>query len=194
MRSSHSLDRVSVIFDDDHAVANAGLILPATLRPAPWHRGGCGRGRGPGHPARSGLAGTQVMTLLHSIVVGGDCIDDADVLRCGSTAEVTGHRVMAPSTLGTFLRSFTFGHVRQLDKVAGAILARAWAAGAGPGDGGAHHGPRLHRLRGARLRQAGGGLRLHPPPRLPPPARHPGGDRRVLLARSWLDTRLPWLS
>ena len=41
---------------------------------------------------------------------------------------------MAPSTLGTFLRSFTFGHVRQLDRVAGETLRRAWRAGAGPGD------------------------------------------------------------
>ncbi len=40
---------------------------------------------------------------------------------------------MAPSTLGTFLRSFTFGHVRQLDRLAEAALTRAWAAGAGPG-------------------------------------------------------------
>jgi Transposase DDE domain group 1 len=43
--------------------------------------------------------------------------------------------VMAPSTLGTFLRSFTFGHVRQLDRVAEAVMGRAWAAGTGPGDG-----------------------------------------------------------
>jgi hypothetical protein len=40
---------------------------------------------------------------------------------------------MAPSTLGTFLRAFTFGHVRQLDRVLDQTLARAWAAGAGPG-------------------------------------------------------------
>jgi hypothetical protein len=57
------------------------------------------------------------------------------VLRTGSTAQVLGYRVMAPSTLGTFLRGFTFGHVRQLDRVAETILGRAWAAGAGPGDG-----------------------------------------------------------
>ena len=135
MGSSHSLDRFSVIFDDDHAVANAGLVLPATLA---QHLGveravneTVDLGTGPG----SAFPGRKVMTLLHSIVVGGDCIDDADVLRCASTAQVLGHRVMAPSTLGTFLRSFTFGHVRQLDKVTGVILARAWAAGAGPGDG-----------------------------------------------------------
>ncbi len=45
-----------------------------------------------------------------------------------------GHGVLAPSTLGTFLRSFTFGHVRQLDHVLAEALRRAWAAGAGPGE------------------------------------------------------------
>ena len=61
-------------------------------------------------------------------------IDDADVLRTGSTARVLGCAVKAPSTLGTFLRSFRWGHVRQLDRVSRELLARAWAAGAGPGD------------------------------------------------------------
>jgi Transposase DDE domain group 1 len=69
------------------------------------------------------------------MIAGGDCIDDADLLRCGQTASVLGHRVMAPSTLGTFLRSFSFGHVRQLDRLTEQILTRAWAAGAAPGDG-----------------------------------------------------------
>jgi hypothetical protein len=69
------------------------------------------------------------------MLAGGDCIDDADLLRCGATSRVLGHRVMAPSTLGTFLRAFTFGHVRQLDRLTEQVLARAWAAGAGPGDG-----------------------------------------------------------
>ena len=53
----------------------------------------------------------------------------------GRRAAVLSHRVMAPSTLGTFLRAFTFGHVRQLEAVIGRVLERAWAAGAGPGDG-----------------------------------------------------------
>jgi hypothetical protein len=56
------------------------------------------------------------------------------MLRAGSTAAVLPHRVMAPSTLGTFLRAFTFGHVRQLEKVIGDTLQRAWSLGAGPGD------------------------------------------------------------
>jgi hypothetical protein len=45
-----------------------------------------------------------------------------------------GHGVSAPSTLGTFLRAFTFGHVRQLDRVLADCLERAWAAGPGPGE------------------------------------------------------------
>ena len=73
------------------------------------------------------------MTLIHSALAGGDSIDDADALRSGATEAVLGHAVLAPSTLGTFLRSFTWGHARQLDKVAGLLLARAFAAGAGPG-------------------------------------------------------------
>ena len=52
----------------------------------------------------------------------------------GRTGQVLGHPVAAPLTLGTFLRSFTFGHVCQLDRVLGETLTRAWAAGAGPGD------------------------------------------------------------
>jgi Transposase DDE domain group 1 len=73
--------------------------------------------------------------LVHALVAGGDCIDDVELLRCGSTASMLGHQVMAPSTVGTWLRSFTLGHVQQLDKVTGEILSRAWAAGAGPDDG-----------------------------------------------------------
>jgi hypothetical protein len=72
---------------------------------------------------------------VHSLVAGGDCIDDVEVLRARATASVLGHRVMAASTVGTFLRLFTFGHVRQLDRLAEVALTRAWVAGAGPGDG-----------------------------------------------------------
>ena len=55
------------------------------------------------------------------------------MLRSGATSSVLSHRVMAPSTLGTFLRAFTFGHVRQLDAVLAEALRRAWSLGAGPG-------------------------------------------------------------
>ena len=75
-----------------------------------------------------------VLTLVTSALAGGDCIDDADALRSGATAAAIGCVVKAPSTLGTFLRSFRWGHVRQLDQAIREVLARAWAAGAGPGD------------------------------------------------------------
>jgi hypothetical protein len=134
MSSSHSLDRIAVTFDDDHAVATAGLLLTATLG---QHLDleavidDCvDLGDRPGYFR----PGRKVMTLIDSMIAGGDFIDDADVLRVASTASVLGHRVMAPSTLGTFLRSFTFGNIRQLDRAAEIALGRAWAAGAGPGD------------------------------------------------------------
>ena len=76
-----------------------------------------------------------MLTLVASALAGGDFIDDADVLRTGGTAGAIGCVVKAPSTLGTFLRSFRWGHVRQLDRVSRELLSRAWAAGAGPGEG-----------------------------------------------------------
>jgi len=133
MRSCHSLDRCEVTFDDDRLVANAGLVLPATLA---QHLGlldlldeHVDLGDAPGRAH----VGHKAMTLIHSALAGGDSIDDADALRAGATGAVLGHVVLAPSTLGTFLRSFTWGHARQLDVVSGHLLARAWAAGAGPG-------------------------------------------------------------
>ena len=80
-------------------------------------------------------AGDKLMTLVASALAGGDCIADADALRSGSTGRVLGCMFKAPSTLGSFLRSFRWGHVRQLDRVSRGLLARAWAAGAGPGNG-----------------------------------------------------------
>ena len=77
--------------------------------------------------------GDKIVTLVASALAGGDCIDDADVLRTGGTAGALGCVVKAPSTLGTFRRSFRWGQVRQLDRVSRELLARAWAAGAGPG-------------------------------------------------------------
>ena len=75
-----------------------------------------------------------MLTLVASALAGGDCIDDADALRAGGTARVLGCVIKVPSTLGTFLRSFWWGHVRQLDRVSLEVMARAWAAGVGPGD------------------------------------------------------------
>jgi hypothetical protein len=64
-----------------------------------------------------------------SALAGGDHIDHANALRAGDTGRVLGFTVKAASTLGTFLRSFRWGHVRQLDRVSRDLLARAWAAG-----------------------------------------------------------------
>jgi hypothetical protein len=128
-----SLDGLEVMFDDERAVANAGLILPATLAARLGLEAKANELislSGPGYFR----PGRKAMTLVHSMVAGGECIDDVDVLRCGETAGVLGHRVMAPSTCGTFLRAFTFGHVRQLDAWSEWALRAAWAAGAGPGD------------------------------------------------------------
>jgi hypothetical protein len=69
---------------------------------------------------------------MHSMIAGGSHIDHVDVLRAGATGSVLGHTVLAPSTIGTFLRAFSFGHVRQLEAVNGHAIGRAWAAGAGP--------------------------------------------------------------
>src|SRR5215207_7489199 len=88
----------------------------------------------PGRPG-AGSAGRKVMSLVFAMALGADSIDDCDVLRAGRTRRLLGGWVAAPSTLGTFLRAFTFGHVRQLDRLLGEALTRAWQAGAGPGDG-----------------------------------------------------------
>ena len=128
-----SLDSVGVSFDDSRSVADAGLILPGTLAARLGLEGLIDRCVCLGERAGGFRPGRKVMTLINAVLAGADSIDDCDVLRCGSTGKVLGHRVMAPSTLGTFLRAFTFGHVRQLDRVLGEALARAWGAGAGPG-------------------------------------------------------------
>ena len=67
-------------------------------------------------------AGDKLLTLTASALAGGECIDDAAALRAGGTAGVLGCTVKAPSTLGTFLRSFRWGHVRQLDRVTRKLL------------------------------------------------------------------------
>lgn len=131
--SCHSLDRLDVTFDDERLVANAGLVLPATLAQHLGLRELFDEHVDLGDAAGRANVGHKAMTLVHSALAGGDSIDDADVLRSGDTGAVLGHGVLAPSTLGTFLRSFSWGHARQLDKVAGELLGRAWAAGAGPG-------------------------------------------------------------
>ena len=131
-RVSHALDRVRVSFDEPNLVANAGLMLVGILVVrlelerlvnATVRLSGRVGGARPGR---------KVLTLVHAMVAGASHIDHADVLRCGGTERVLPFRVMAPSTVGTFLRAFTFGHVRQLEAVVGEVLRRAWSLGGGP--------------------------------------------------------------
>jgi hypothetical protein len=133
MRSSHSLDRLDTAFDDDRLVANAGLLLPATLATHLGLKEIVETHLDLGQAAGRANVGDKLLTLVMSALAGGDCIDDAAALRAGGTAGVLGFAIKAASTLGTFLRSFRWGHVRQLDAVTRHLLARAWAAGAGPG-------------------------------------------------------------
>ena len=105
-------DHIQISFDDHRLVDNAGLILPATLA---QHLGlrelvdnHVDLGAAPGRANPS----DKLLILVASALAGGDCIDDADVLRTGGTAGALGCVVNAPSTLGTFLRSFRWGHVR----------------------------------------------------------------------------------
>ena len=122
-------DRIHVAFDDHRLVANAGLILPATPglhlglpQLVDRHLGLGAMGRAEPTPN----TGDKVMTLVASALAGGDCIDDADALRAGGTAGALGCVVKAPSTLGTFLRSFRWGHVRHWT---------GWAGSCWPGPG-----------------------------------------------------------
>jgi len=133
MRVSHSPDAIAVSFDDDHAVADAGLILAASLAEGLGLRALFDTHVDLGDTAGAAGVGAKAMTLVHSALAGGEWIGDADRLRAGATGQVLCHRVAAPSTLGTFLRSFTWGSARQLDQIAGEALRRAWQAGAGPG-------------------------------------------------------------
>ena len=127
---SGGIDGLGVCFDDASLVADAGLLLAgtvmgrlglealvdATVRPPESGRG----------------SGAKALSVVASMLVGGSFIDDAARLRAGSARAVLPFQVSAPSTLGTWLRSFTFGHVRQLDRAHELALDRAWSVGAVP--------------------------------------------------------------
>src|SRR5829696_128307 len=115
MRSSHTARAVAVSFDEANLIADAGPVpvvrlaercrLPDLVRRhvqiiAAPNSGGAN-------------AEAKVVSLVAAMCAGADSIVDADRLRHAATATVFGG-VRAPSTLGTFLRSFTWGHVRQL--------------------------------------------------------------------------------
>jgi Transposase DDE domain group 1 len=120
MRLSHTPARISTVFDDPNLVASAGLVPVMGLA----ERAGLEvlTQRHLGLPGDKGAnAGLKVSSLVAGMVAGADCIDDMAVLRHGGMAKVF-DRIYAPSTLGSFLRAFTFGHLRQLDAVAARFL------------------------------------------------------------------------
>ena len=127
---SGGIDGVEVRFDEGSLVGDAGLLLAGTVMDrlgleamldAVVRPPSAGRG-----------SGAKALSVVASMLVGGSFIDDADRLRAGSTAQVLPFGPVAPSTLGTWLRSFTFGHLRQFDRANELALSRAWSLGAAP--------------------------------------------------------------
>src|SRR4051794_38985932 len=126
MRLSHARRAIDARFDDPNLVSCAGLVPVLALADR------CGLTRllteWLAISAKGGAnAAAKILAMVAGMVAGADSIDDMDLLRHGAMGRLfTGIR--APSTLGTFLRLFTFGHVRQLDAVAAGLLARLAAA------------------------------------------------------------------
>jgi hypothetical protein len=112
------LDGVRVDFDDERVVADAGIALLALLAGRLGIEGLVERfvRLRRDRPGASN-AGRKVIALIYAMGLGADSIDDCELLRAGRTRRLLGGWLPAPSTLGTFLRAFTFGHVRQLARV-----------------------------------------------------------------------------
>ncbi len=115
MQAFHTID---ARFDDPNLIGVAGLVPLMLLA----ERAGLHTLLGERLSVPSPNAAVKASSVIAGMLAGADSIDDCDVLRHGAMGKVlTGTR--APSTLGTFLRTFTFGHVRQLDAVASRTLA-----------------------------------------------------------------------
>jgi hypothetical protein len=131
MRSSHDLARVQASFDEPGLVPCAGL-LPAAVLAQRLELSALVDQRLilPEHGANSGI---KALTVVGSMLGGGDSIDDTGMLRAGASARLF-DTTRAPSTIGTWLRGFKWHNVRQLDAISRELLGRLWAAGAGPAD------------------------------------------------------------
>ena len=99
-RNKEHPDRIQIAFDDHRLVNNPGLLLPATLAQRVGLRELVDHHLDLGDAPGRANAGDKMLTLAASALAGGDCIDDADVLRTGGTAGALGCVVNAPSTLG----------------------------------------------------------------------------------------------
>src|SRR3954466_7380824 len=121
VKLSHTLRATSVVFDDPNLVSSTGLVPALGLAESVGLRDLADEHLSV--PTDKGAnAGLKVASLVAGMAAGADSIDDLSLLRHGGMGKVfTG--AYAPSTLGSFRRSFTFGHVRQLDAVASRFLA-----------------------------------------------------------------------
>lgn len=124
------IDGIEAVFDDESLVADAGLLLAGTVMDRLGLEAMIDEVVRPPQAGRG--SGAKALSVVASMLVGGSHIDDTDRLRAGSARAVLPFEPLAPSTVGTWLRSFTFGHVRQLDRAHELALARAWSAGASP--------------------------------------------------------------
>ncbi len=127
------IDGVEAVFDDASLVADAGLLLAGTVMGRLGLEALIDDAVRP--PAAGRGSGAKALSVVASMLVGGSFIGDADRLRAGSASAVLGFEPAAPSTLGTWLRSFTWGHVRQFDRALELALSRAWSSGAAPAAG-----------------------------------------------------------
>jgi DDE family transposase len=119
VRVSHRFDRGSAVFDDGNLVSCVGLVPVMTLAEQTGLRRLLGeKVRIRAARIKSGAANPapKLATVVAGMIAGADCIDEIDVLRSGGMKTVFGG-VYAPSTVGTLLREFTFGHARQLESV-----------------------------------------------------------------------------
>ena len=131
MRSiAGGIDGLEVRFDDGSLVADAGLLLAGTVMYRLGLEAMLDEAVRPPQAGRG--SGAKALSVVASMLAGGSFIDDADRLRSGSAQAVLPFEPLAPSTLGTWLRSFTWGHVRQLDRAGELALSRAWSVGAAP--------------------------------------------------------------
>ena len=168
-RGGRQLDRIEPRFDDPRVVANAGLLLAATLAArlglerlvdeAVRLRSALGRGAG----GREGaLAGVTRCCSARTRSTTATCCARARPAACSATA------CWRPRRSGRSCAAFTFGHVRQLDRVLAEALRRAWQRGRRARQRALGDRRRLVCVRGPWRQQAGRGLRLHPQARLPP--------------------------
>jgi len=120
VKLSHTLPATSAVFDDPNLVSAGGLVPVLALAESAGLRDLAEEHLSV--PTDKGAnAGLKVSSLIGGMVAGADSIDDMALLRHGGMGRVFA-RAYAPSTLGSFLRAFTFGHVRQLDAIASRFL------------------------------------------------------------------------